>query len=75
MITRLPQGRLDSETTFNVGTVEGGSVRNAGAGKRDRGWEFRSLNLEAIDDIHQQIDGVLDKVRGMFPEATIDADT
>ena len=29
IITRLPQGRLDDETTFNVGTIEGGSVRNA----------------------------------------------
>ena len=29
LITRLPQGRLDKETTFNVGTIEGGQVRNA----------------------------------------------
>ena len=29
IVTRLPQGRIDNETTFNVGTIEGGSVRNA----------------------------------------------
>ena len=74
MITRLPQGRLDSDTTFNVGTIEGGSVRNAVPASATVVGEFRSLNIEAIDDIHQQIDGVLDKVRGMFPEAAIDAD-
>ena len=74
MITNLPQGRLDGETTFNVGTIEGGSVRNTVPASATVVGEFRSLNLEAIDDIHQQIDGVLHKVRGMFPEATIDAD-
>ena len=74
MITRLPQGRLDGETTFNVGTIEGGSVRNAVPASATVVGEFRSLNLEAIDDIHQQIDGVLENVRGMFPDAAIDAD-
>ncbi|GIS64177.1 MAG: hypothetical protein CM1200mP3_04250 [Chloroflexota bacterium] len=28
LITQLPQGRLDETTTFNIGTIEGGSVRN-----------------------------------------------
>ena len=29
IIAGLPQGRLDDETTFNVGLISGGSVRNA----------------------------------------------
>ena len=74
MITRLPQGRLDGETTFNVGTIEGGSVRNAVPESAAVVGEFRSINLEAIDDLHQQIDGAITKVRAMFPEARIDAE-
>src|SRR5215212_354416 len=29
LVLRLPQGRLDAETTANVGRIEGGSARNA----------------------------------------------
>ncbi len=73
MITRLPQGRLDGETTFNVGAIEGGSTRNTVPEKATVVGEFRSINLEAIDDIHQQMDGALAKVRALFPDANIEA--
>ena len=72
MITRLPQGRLDEETTFNVGTIEGGSVRNAVAENTIIRGEFRSRSLETLDDIRLQISEALSQVRGMFPEAVLE---
>ena len=74
MITRLPQGRLDGETTFNVGTIQGGTVRNAVPESTAVIGEFRSINVEAIDDLNQQLDVVLAKIRAMYPDAEIDAD-
>ena len=72
LITRLPQGRLDEETTFNVGTIEGGSVRNTVAETTIIHGEFRSRNIETLDDIRVQVSEALDEVREMFPEAKLD---
>lgn len=72
IVTRLPQGRLDEGTTFNVGTIEGGSVRNTVPEQTILVGEFRSLNLETMDAVLMQLNGVLGEVRGMFPEAVID---
>ena len=63
IITRLPQGRLDDETTFNVGTIEGGSVRNAVAEITNVRGEFRSRNIETLDGIRMQVDEALNEVR------------
>ena len=72
LITRLPQGRLDDETTFNVGTIEGGTVRNAVPENATVTGEFRSRNLEALDAIQVQLDDALRQVRELYPEAKID---
>ena len=72
IITRLPQGRLDDETTFNVGTIEGGSVRNAVPEQTILTGEFRSLNLETLDAVQLQLNEAMREVRGLFPEAVID---
>ena len=72
IVTRLPQGRLDEETTFNVGTIEGGSVRNTVPEQTILVGEFRSLSLETMDAVLIQLNGVLGEVRDMFPEAVID---
>jgi tripeptide aminopeptidase len=45
-LTRLPWGRLDESTTANVGTIEGGSVRNAVAAEVRLVGEVRSLVAE-----------------------------
>ena len=73
LITRLPQGRIDDETTFNVGTIEGGTVRNAVPENATVRGEFRSRNLEALDAIEVQIDEALTEVRALHPDAVIDA--
>lgn len=72
IITRLPQGRLDDETTFNVGSVEGGTVRNAVPELASVRGEFRSRNIETLDGIRMQVDEAVSEVRGMYPEAVID---
>jgi tripeptide aminopeptidase len=71
IITRLPQGRLDEETTFNVGTIEGGQVRNAVPEYASLVGEFRTTNAKTLDRIQQQLTGVLAEVRKMYPNAVI----
>ena len=72
LISRIPQGRLDDETTFNIGTIEGGSVRNTVPESATIVGEFRSRSLETLDGIELQLNEALDEVRKMFPEAVID---
>ena len=72
LITRLPQGRLSADTTFNIGLIEGGSVRNTVPENARVVGEFRSQNLEAIDNIGLEIEQALNTVRVMFPEAALD---
>ena len=71
-VARLPQGRLDDETTFNVGTIEGGTVRNAVPEKALVRGEFRSRSLETLDSLHLQLMEALGEARRAFPEATIE---
>ena len=72
LISRLPQGRLDHETTFNIGTIEGGTVRNAVPESTLLRGEFRSINLETLDDVRLQLTEALRQVREAYPDATIE---
>ena len=72
LITRLPQGRLSADTTFNIGLIEGGSVRNTVPENARVVGEFRSQDLEAIDNIGLEIAEALNTVRIMYPEAVLD---
>ena len=72
IITRLPQGRIDEDTTFNVGTIEGGTVRNAVPESTTVHGEFRSRNIESLDGIRIQVNETVNEVKEMFPEAEID---
>lgn len=72
IISRLPQGRLSDDTTFNIGNIEGGTVRNAVPENTILKGEFRSRNLEALDTIQLQISEVTKEVRQLFPEAVIE---
>lgn len=72
LITRLPQGRLSKDTTFNIGLIEGGSVRNTVPENAKIVGEFRSQDLEAIDNIGLEIAEALETVRVMYPEAVLD---
>ncbi len=54
-ITKFPQGRLDAETTANVGTITGGNATNIVAEYAEVVCEARSLNPESLEKISAQI--------------------
>jgi len=72
IISELPQGRLDEETTFNVGTISGGTVRNAVPESASFTGEFRSRSLETLDLLQLQAKGIFDQVRDKYKEAVIE---
>jgi tripeptide aminopeptidase len=74
LIAQLPQGRLDEETTFSVGTIEGGSTRNTVPESATVTGEFRTMNMETLDNLLLEIENVLTEIRGKYPEATITED-
>jgi tripeptide aminopeptidase len=48
IITRLPSGRIDHETTVNVGTITGGRATNIVAEKAECVLEARSLDIKKL---------------------------
>jgi len=72
IITSLPQGRLDQETTFNVGTIKGGNVRNTVPDNAVFVGEFRSRNVETLDLLRLQTLEVIDKARKKYRDAKIE---
>jgi len=72
IITRLPQGRLDENTTFNVGTIEGGSVRNTVPENATIRGEFRSTSLESLDIIRIQVTEAIEEVKHLYPDADLE---
>jgi tripeptide aminopeptidase len=71
IIGRLPQGRLDDETTINVGSITGGSVRNTVPEEAFFSGEFRSRSTETLDLLRLQITNALDAARKLYTEAKI----
>ncbi|MCI0784806.1 MAG: M20/M25/M40 family metallo-hydrolase [Chloroflexi bacterium] len=74
IISQLPQGRLDEETTFNVGFISGGSVRNAVPAEATFGGEFRSRNTETLDLLRMEMLAKLEQARQRYGEASIEED-
>ena len=71
LITRLPQGRIDSESTFNIGRIHGGSVRNTVPEKTILNGEFRSLNMETVDSINILLKDKIKEIQTLYPDALI----
>ena len=71
IIAELPNGRLDEESTFNVGLISGGSVRNAVPGEVTFSGEFRSRNTETVDLLRMQLLATMEQARQRYQEATI----
>ncbi len=69
----MPQGRIDFETTGNVGTIHGGLVRNAVPEHCQVEGEMRSMEFEKVDTLVSRAKAHLDEVRERHPEARIDA--
>jgi len=71
IISELPQGRLDEESTFNVGLISGGSVRNSVPAEVTFSGEFRSRNIETVDSIRMQVQATMDQARKRYGDAII----
>ena len=72
IIQDLPQGRLDEESTFNVGLISGGTVRNAVPVEAYFGGEFRSRNTETFDLLRMQVLATLQQAREKYRDASIE---
>lgn len=61
ILAKVPQGRLDDETTCNVGTIKGGRATNIVPDLVEISMESRSRNQEKLDRLTQQICGVFEE--------------
>ena len=71
LIAELPQGRIDQETTFNVATITGGTVRNAVPSEASVTGEFRSMNMESLELLRMQLLNSVNTIRARYTEAEI----
>ena len=74
ILTRLPLGRIDSETTANIGWMEGGLKRNIVPERAALDGEFRSRSNEKLAWLEVQFRKVFDETASRYPEARIDLD-
>ncbi|MEO6397424.1 MAG: M20/M25/M40 family metallo-hydrolase [Tepidiformaceae bacterium] len=74
VVLGLPQGRMDFETTGNVGLIRGGSVRNAVPDLCEVDGEMRSMEFEKVESLVSQAKSHLAEVRKRHPEARIEDD-
>lgn len=54
-ITRLPLGRVDEETTCNIGVVKGGSATNVIMGEIEMQFEARSFDRLKLEKLIEQV--------------------
>ena len=71
MIVQMRLGRLDEYTTFNIGAIQGGSVRNAVPEKANLAGETRSLDSGALERVHSYLLNILQDTSNRWTEATI----
>ncbi len=69
----LPQGRMDHETTGNVGTIRGGLVRNAVPEHTVIEGEMRSMEFEKVESLVSQARDHLADVQGRHPDARVES--
>ncbi|MFQ6030386.1 MAG: M20/M25/M40 family metallo-hydrolase [Dehalococcoidia bacterium] len=72
ILTRLPLGRIDAETTANIGYIEGGLKRNIIPEQTFLDGEIRSRDPDKLDHYTGEFRRVFDEVAAMYPEARLD---
>jgi tripeptide aminopeptidase len=70
-LRQLPWGRLNDVTTANVGTIHGGSARNAVAAEVELEGEVRSLDLAQAD---QRVQAIRETFESVAPTAGADVE-
>ena len=71
ILTRLPLGRIDAETTANIGWLEGGLKRNIIPERALLDGEFRSRSNDKLAWLEGQFRKVFDEAAARYPEARI----
>ena len=74
ILTRLPLGRIDAETTSNVGRIEGGLKRNIIPEQAFIDGEIRSLDNRKLDYYSQQFQQVFQEAADRHPKARVSLD-
>ena len=74
LLTRLPLGRIDQETTSNIGYLEGGLKRNIIPERAFLDGEIRSRDPQKLEYYTGAFRSVFDEVAAMYPEARLDLD-
>jgi tripeptide aminopeptidase len=71
ILTQLPLGRIDDETTANIGRIEGGLKRNIIPDNVFLDGEIRSLNQSKFEQYTQQFRDVFDSAQNDNPDSSI----
>ncbi len=74
ILNRLPLGRIDAETTANIGRMESGLKRNIVPDQAFMDGEFRSRSNEKLAWMERQFRKVFDEAAARNPDAKIDLD-
>ena len=74
ILTRLPLGRIDHETTSNVGVLNGGLKRNIVPERAFLDGELRSRDQAKLENYTVEVRRAFDQVSALYPDATIDLD-
>ncbi len=74
ILTRLPLGRIDHETTANIGWLEGGIKRNIIPEQALLDGEFRSRSNEKLAWLEGQFRKVFNEAAARYPDAHISMD-
>ena len=72
ILTRLPLGRIDHETTSNIGLLEGGLKRNIVPERAYLDGELRSRDRAKLDNYTAEFRRAFDQAAAMYPSAQID---
>ena len=68
IITNLPTGRIDQETTMNIGKINGGKYINIVPDFAFAEGEMRSHNEEKLENLKKQIETTIKEVIETYPE-------
>ena len=72
ILTRLPLGRIDYETTSNIGVLQGGLKRNIIPEQADMDGELRSRDQAKLENYTAEFRRAFDQAAALYPQAKID---
>lgn len=70
-VAKLKLGRIDHETTVNIGIIAGGTARNAVPEKVELKGEIRSRNKKKLIRQIKKIENTFNKIQANYPKAQI----